>query len=137
MFYVWGPLRAQGRGELFNTGLLLPTFEKGTVCFVSGGPYGPVLKIRSHGSHGRGTKGIWGDQRDVIVSFGPPKSLFCPSNSVYSPPQTIVLSPQIPNHLSSPQNNCSAHSSPFRGLTDQTRIEDEMQIAWNGGHLPL
>ena len=33
----------------------------------------PVLKIRSHGSHGRGTKGIWGDQRDVIVSFGPPK----------------------------------------------------------------
>ena len=32
-----------------------------------------VLKIRSHGSHGRGTKGIWGDQRDVIVAFGPPK----------------------------------------------------------------
>ena len=25
-----------------------------------------------------------------------------------------------------------AHSSPLRGLTDQTRIEDEMQIAWNG-----
>ena len=28
---------------------------------------GPVLKIRYHGYHGRGTKGIWGDQRDVIV----------------------------------------------------------------------
>ena len=27
----------------------------------------PVLKIRYHGYHGRGTKGIWGDQRDVIV----------------------------------------------------------------------
>ena len=41
MFCVWGPLRAQGRAKLFNTELLLPTFEKGTVCFMSGGPYGP------------------------------------------------------------------------------------------------
>ena len=41
MFQVWGPLRAQGRGKLFNTGLLLQTFEEGTVRFVSGGPYGP------------------------------------------------------------------------------------------------
>ena len=25
-----------------------------------------------------------------------------------------------------------AHCSPVRGLTDQTRIENEMMIAWNG-----
>ena len=30
MFCVWG--------KLLNTGLLLPTFEEGTVCFMSGGP---------------------------------------------------------------------------------------------------
>ena len=65
----------------------------------------PVLKIRSHGSHGRGTKGM------LLYLLVPPRSLFCPSNSVYSPPQTIVLSPQIPNHLSSPQNNCSVPSN--------------------------
>ena len=35
-------------------------------CTKKGGR-GPVLKIRYHGYHGRGTKGIWGDQRDVIV----------------------------------------------------------------------
>ena len=29
--------------------------------------YAPVLKIKYHGYHGRGTKGIWGDQRDVVV----------------------------------------------------------------------
>ena len=33
----------------------------------------PVLKINNHGNHGWGTTGIWRDQRDVIVSFGPPK----------------------------------------------------------------
>ena len=27
--------------KLFNTGLLLPTFKEGTVCFVSVGPHGP------------------------------------------------------------------------------------------------
>ena len=41
LFCIWGPLRAQRKGELFNTGLLLPTFQEGTFCFVSGGPYGP------------------------------------------------------------------------------------------------
>ena len=30
---------------------------------------GPVLKIRYHSYHGRGTKGIWGDQRDVYCFF--------------------------------------------------------------------
>ena len=34
---------------------------------------GPVLKINNHGNHGRGTKGIWGDQRDGFASFGFPK----------------------------------------------------------------
>ena len=29
----------------------------------------PVLKIRYHGYHGRGTKEIWGDQRDVYCFF--------------------------------------------------------------------
>ena len=29
----------------------------------------PVLKINYHGYHGRGTKGIWGDQRDVYCFF--------------------------------------------------------------------
>ena len=33
------------RVKIFNTGLLLPTLEEGTVfCFVSGGPYGPKGK---------------------------------------------------------------------------------------------
>ena len=82
----------------------------------------PVLKIKYHGYHGRGTKGIWGDQRDVYCFFVEniwetllvlPESLFrplkfslwssqnhcsVPSNSVYSPPQIIVLSP--PNYKS-------------------------------------
>ena len=41
LFRTWGPLRAQRKEKLFNTGLLLPTFKEGIVCFVSGGPYGP------------------------------------------------------------------------------------------------
>ena len=84
--------------------------------------YAPVLKIKYHGYHGRGTKGIWGDQRDVYCFFVEniwetllvlPESLFCPlkfslwssqnhcsvpSNSVYSHPKIIVLSP--PNYKS-------------------------------------
>ena len=31
----------RGRVKIINTGLFLPTFEEGTVCVVSGGPYGP------------------------------------------------------------------------------------------------
>ena len=42
MFCVWGPLRAQVKGNLFNTVLLLPTFEEGKVCFcVLGALTGP------------------------------------------------------------------------------------------------
>ena len=66
---------------------------------------GPVLKIRYHGYHGRGTKGIWGDQRDVYCFFlrifgrlfwSSHNLCSVPSNSVYGPPKIIVLSPQIP-----------------------------------------
>ena len=47
MFCVWGPLRAQVKGNLFNTGLLLPTFEEGTVCFCVWGP----LRAQKRGKH--------------------------------------------------------------------------------------
>ena len=82
-----------------------PPSKRGVGGLGGAPPPPPVLKI-----HGWGTKGIWGDKRDVIVSFGPPKSLFCPSNSVYSPPQTIVLFPQIPNNFP-PQNHSVSSNS--------------------------
>ena len=47
MFCVWGPLRAQVKGNLFNTGLLLPTFEEGTVCFCVWEP----LRAQKRGKH--------------------------------------------------------------------------------------
>ena len=47
MFCVWGPLRAQVKGNLFNTVLLLPTFEEGTVCFCVWGP----LRAQKRGKH--------------------------------------------------------------------------------------
>ena len=56
--------------------VLVVAFTKYVLCMfnlASPPHHPPVLKIKSHGSHGRGTKGIWGDQRGVIVSFGPPK----------------------------------------------------------------
>ena len=56
----------------------------------------PVLKIRSHGSHGRGTKGIWGDQRDVIVSFGPPKIIDLSLEIPFMVTLKSLLVPQIP-----------------------------------------
>ena len=56
-----------------------------------------------------GTKGM------LLYLLVPPRSLFCPSNSVYSPPQTIVLSPQIPNHLLSPKNNFSVSLNSVSG----------------------
>ena len=68
--------------------------------------FGPVVSVRK--------KEVWKHTLGSAVAFlaissepnhikpvfskVPPKSLFCPSNSVYSPPQTIVLSPQIPGH---------------------------------------
>ena len=55
----------------------------------------PGLKINNQGNHGWGTKGIWGDQRDVIVAFGPPK--------------IIVLSLKF--RLQSPANNCFVPSN--------------------------
>ena len=68
------------------------------------GPRNPVLKIKYHGYHGRGTKGIWGDQRDVYCffceniweTFWSSQNLYSvPSISVYGPHKIIVLSPQI------------------------------------------
>ena len=49
----------------------------------------PVLKIKYHGYHGRGTKGIWGDQRDVYCFFGEYLG------DSFGPPTIFVLSPQI------------------------------------------
>ena len=93
---------------------------------------GPVLKIRYHGYHGRGTKGIWGDQRDVYCFFFEniwedlPQSLFCPlkfslwssqnhcsvpSNSVYSPPKIFVLPPPNYKSLFPHQNHCYVPSN--------------------------
>jgi len=60
---------------------------------------------------GGGPKEFGGTKGMLLYLLVPPKSLFCSSNSIYSPPQTIVLSPQIPNHLLSPQNNCSVPSN--------------------------
>ena len=40
------------------------------IVYDTKGRSDPVLKIRYHGYHGRGPKGIWGDQRVVDCIFG-------------------------------------------------------------------
>ena len=69
--------------RMWKSPALSPLVAAGPLCRVVNHPFqvqaaevevvDPVLKINNHGNHGWGTKGIWGDQRDVIVSFGPPK----------------------------------------------------------------
>ena len=57
-------------------------------------PYGPVLKIKYHGYHGRGTKGIWGDQRDVYCFFCENIwETFWSSQNLYSVPLISVYGP--------------------------------------------
>ena len=71
-------------------------FSVGLTECRRGQPLPQVLKIRSHGFHGRGTKGM------LLYLLVPPKSLFCPSNSIIPEAVFIImskLSPKVASHV--------------------------------------